>query len=381
MNATAVQVRPEQAGTGRKRPAARSDRVTVLIVVETVAAGQRLMEVVRLFEGDARVRVVFTAPPKADAGRAVRRFLSSVGAKTVPWQYALEHPFELAVATDCRTVDGLSCPIVLAPHVTPPVAMSRASVVALAHIEQRGWLAHQMPDEDQKTEIVGDPEFDRLLVSLAYRDAYRWALRVLPRQRLVVVASTLAAAPLLGCAPELPAQLIAELPRDDYRIALLADPDILQLPGRSQVLSRLRGAIRDGLRVVSEESDWCAVLAAADVVVGDCGPASLYATAVGIPIVLAAEPPEEVLCDGSPMADLAALAPRISAREPVARQMACLTPGSPFIDYSRVAARITSAPGAFAKNMCELIYRRLDISRPAYEPVAHPAPPPTLACH
>ncbi|HEU5331864.1 MAG TPA: hypothetical protein VFU73_03860 [Actinocrinis sp.] len=345
-----------------------------------MAAGQRLMEVVRLFEGDSRVRVVFTAPPAAEAGRAVRRFLSSVGAMTVPWQYALEYPFELVVATDCHAVDGLSCPIVLVPHVARPVTTSKASAVALAHTEQWGWLGCQTADEEQKAEIVGDPEFDRLIASLPYRDAYRWALRVLPRQRLVVVASTLAAAPLLSCAPELPAHLVAELPRDAYRIALLADPDMLQLPGRHQVLSRLTGAIRDGLRVVSEESDWCAVLAAADVVIGDCGPASLYATAVGIPIVLAAEPPDDALCDGSPMADLAALAPHISAREPLARQMACLTPGFPRVDYSRVAARITSAPGAFARNMCDLIYRRLDIPRPICEPVTYPAPPPTLAC-
>jgi hypothetical protein len=367
-------------GSDDARRVACAEATTVLIVVDSVAAGHRLMEVVRLFEGDFRVRVVFSVPPGADPEGCVRGFLASVGGVVLAWPDVKRLRLVMAVTAGPRGVDELTCPVVLLGFDGEASPGVKPSVLALAHADQRTRLARRCPDAAAVAQVVGDPEFDRILASLPYRDAYRWALGAMPRQRLVVISCASGAASLLECAPELPGRLTSQLPRSGYRVVLLVQAGSWREDGGARLGSRLDDAVGAGARLISAETDRHAVIAAADLVIGDCGPTSLYAMAAGTPVALAAGPSRGAVEAGSALADLAALAPRVTPREPLLRQIEQIVRDYPSVDYSHFAARITSQPGAFARNMRELLYARLGLAQPWAEPTMEPAPPPTPVC-
>lgn len=385
-----------------------AQRANVLIVVDTVTSGQRLLEVARLFEADFRVQVVFTSPVGGVFDNGVGEFLSGIGALVVPWRQAVDFGFALAVAAGHEGIHELHAPVVLLPHGAGfnkrVSAGQRGRVVArrevyglgaqwlvrdgalipstlvLAHEEERDRLALGCPEALSSAVVVGDPCYDRIAASRSRRYAYRDALGVPPGRRLVTVASTWGPSSLLGRAPDLPGRLVAELPRDEYQVIVLAHPNAWFGHGRWQITAWLTDALRGGLGLVPPESDWRAVLTASDVVIGDHGSASLYATAAGVPVAFAGSLSADVDRD-SPIGELAAIAPRLSSRKPLATQLARLGPDFRREDYARVAGRITSKPGRFAPNMRRLLYRHLHLGEPATAPPVEPAPLPTLIRH
>ncbi|MBS2965668.1 hypothetical protein KGA66_21635 [Actinocrinis puniceicyclus] len=392
-------------GPDAARWSTRTQCVTVLIVVDTVTSGQRLLEVARLFEADFRVQVVFTSPVGGVFDNGVGEFLAGIGALVVPWRQAVDFDFGLAVAAGHEGIHELHAPVVLLPHGAGfnkrVSAGQRGRVVAqrevyglgaqwlvrdgalipsalvLAHEEERARLALGCPQALSCAVVVGDPCYDRIEVSRPRRYAYRDALGVGPGRRLVTVASTWGPSSLLGRVPDLPGRLVAQLPPDEYQVIVLAHPNAWFGHGRWQITAWLTGALREGLGLVPPEADWRAVLAASDVVIGDHGSVSLYATAAGAPVAFAGQLSADV-DRGSPLGELAAFAPRLSSRRPFAAQLERLGPDFRRDDYARVAGRITSKPGRFAPNMRRLLYRHLGLDEPAVASAAEPAPLPTL---
>jgi hypothetical protein len=118
---------------------------------------------------------------------------------------------------------------------------------------------------------------------------------------------------------------------------------------------------------VPPEADWRGVLVSADYIVGDHGSLSLYGTATGAPVILATYP-EPDIDPASPLGDLASFAPRLRHRRPLLRQLARIPGDFRSTDYARVADRITSQPGAFARNTRSLIYRHLKLKEPPGRP-------------
>ena len=374
-----------RAGAGPQVPrhrTAAADRATLLAVVDSVSSGRRLMEVVRLVEGDARVRVFFTVPAGIETDLSIRRFLSSVGALVVPWSYATQHPFTLALTAGSEGIAELEVPTVLIPKSPAALGATGSATLALAHAQDRAVVARTHPQAAENAQVVGDADFDRLSASFPYRDAYRWALRVLPGQSLIVVATT-ESAHLPDPMIELPARLASALPREGYRVAVLAHPDAWYGPVRRRMALRLSESFREGFHVVAPDSDWCAVLAAADLVISDFGPFGPYAAAAGASVAFGAPPrggmAEPDRAFDSALTALAGLAPHMTAGEPLAKQLAGFTEACPRSAYAAIAARITSRPGRFAINMHRLVYRRLGIPQPSSQPAACPAPPPSLA--
>src|SRR5579884_1776965 len=283
-------------GPDAARWSTRTQCATVLIVVDTVTSGQRLLEVARLFEGDVRVQVVFTSPVGGVFDNGVGEFLTGIGALVVPWRQAVESAFTLAVAAGHEGIHELHAPVVLLPHGAGfnkrVSAAQRGRIVAprdvyglgaqwlvrdgalvpstlvLAHEEERDRLASSCPQALPAAVVVGDPCYDRIAASRSRRYAYRDALGVPPGCRLVTVASTWGPASLLGLAPDLPGRLVAELPRDEYQVIVLAHPNAWFGHGRWQITAWLTGALRGGLGLVPPEADWRAVLVASDVVIG-----------------------------------------------------------------------------------------------------------------
>src|SRR4029077_2507811 len=97
--------------------------------------------------------------------------------------------------------------------------------------------------------------------------------------------------------------------------------------------------------------------------------------AAGVPVVLAQFADDDV-APGSASALLAASVPQLRTDRPLAEQFTGA--GHRFPASEAVAARLTSEPGRFHRNMRRLMYRMLGLTQPATVPAAVPAAIPVL---
>ncbi|MHC3471722.1 hypothetical protein ACYF6T_23910 [Streptomyces sp. 7R007] len=389
-----VPVRPDV-----ERWATRRTRRRLLVVVHTVIAGQRLLDTVRLLEGDNRVQTFFTQAPDV-FGNGVAAFLDRLQGLVVPWSQAVQTRFDLALAASHGSLHELHAPVIVLPHgaghnkLTPagppgrPVAqrgvygLSRQRLVrdgvlvpeaiVLAHDEELTRLGRECPEALPVAEVVGDPCFDRIAAGLPFRALYRDALGVRAGQRLVLVTSTWGPDSLLGQGWELLERLVGELPRDEFRIAALLHPHVWTAHGVWQVRAWLAGLGRSGLTLVSPYGDWTGAVVAADYVVGDHGSVTLYGAMTGVPVLMAGRPDADV-DPGSPLAELMSFAPRLRPDRPLRPQLRRSEATCRTRRYERVAARISSEPGRFCRKMRALLYRKLRLRAPALRPTTEPA--------
>jgi hypothetical protein len=382
----------------------RSGCKTVLVAVHSVTTGQRLAGILPLVESDPRVQVVFTAAPQI-FGNGVAALLRRLDGIVIPWEQAVRSTFDLALAADPAAVHELHAPLVLVPHgaghnklmlrdAAGGAVAARGvnglhsqhlvhggrvvpAAIVLSHRADLTVLGRECPEALPAAEVAGDPCYDQLAVSKPRRAAYRRALGVTGGARLVVTASTWGTRSLFGQLAELHEQLLAELPGGRYRVIALMHPNVWFGHGPRQVRAWLGGAMRRGLSVVPPQSEWLGALVAADVVVGDAGSASVYASAAGLPVVLGTFPGEDV-APGSPAALLATSAPRLCPGDPLTAQLASAMANHPAELSEAVARRLTSEPGQFGRNMRRLVYRVLGLPQPSSIPVTPPAGMPAV---
>ncbi len=374
-----------------ERWATRRTRRRVLVVVHTVIAGQRLLDAMRLLEGDIRVQTFFTQAPDVFSN-GVGDFLDRLGGLVLPWSQAVQTHFDLALAASHGSLHDLQAPVVVLPHgaghnkitpVGPPgrtvahrgaYGLSRQRLVrdgalvpeaiVLAHHEELTRLGHECPEAVPVAEVVGDPCFDRVAASLPSRALYREALGVGARQRLVLACSTWGPDSLLSHGWSALERLVTELPADEYRTAALLHPHVWNAHGAWQVRAWLAELARSGLVLVSPHGDWAGAVVAADHIVGDHGSVSLYGAMTGAPVLMAGRP-DAAVDPGSPMAELMSFAPRLHGDRPVWQQLKRGSVPHRAHRYERVAARITSEPGRYARRMRALLYRKLRLRAPA----------------
>ncbi|MHB9757249.1 hypothetical protein ACYBSK_22980 [Streptomyces sp. BYX5S] len=391
--------RPVPVRLDADRWASRRIRKRVLAVVHTVTSGQRLMDAVRLLEGDARVQVCFTAAPDV-FGHGVDDFLGGLGGLVVPWEQAVQTPFDLALAAAYGGVHDLYAPVIVLQHgvghnklvaaarpgrpTAEPAAygLSRQRLVrdgavvpravALAHHDELVRLGRECPEAVPVAEVVGDPACDRIAASAACRALYRKALRTGPGRTLALVTSTWGPHSLLAHDWELLERLVTELPPDEYRIALTLHPNVWNAHGAWQVRSWLAGLARAGLVLVDRYAHWEGALIAADVVVGDHGSLPLYAAAAGVPVVLAGAGDAQLDAD-SPMAQLRCRAPRLRVDRPLRGQLRRAVATYDGQSHATAARCLTSHPGTFATRMRTLIYRTLRLRAVGTAPAPEPA--------
>lgn len=393
-----------------ERWATRRTSRRVLVVVHTVTSGQRVLEAVRLLEGDPRVQVCFTAAPDVFSN-GVTAFLDRLGGLVLPWDQAAQTRFDLALAASYGSLHELHSPVLVLPHgaghnkMVPERRRGRLAAargtyglarqmlvrdgavipetIVLSHEDDLARLGRECPEALPVAAVVGDPCYDRIQASRPSRALYREALRAGARQRLVVVCSTWGTGSLLGQGWELLHRLVRELPREDFRVAALLHPHVWNGHSEWQIRSWLAELGRAGLTVVSQHADWVGPLVAADVIVGDHGSTTLYGTATGAPVLLA-ELSGADLDPSSPMAELVSFAPRLRADRPLARQLSRDARASVRPRYEHVAGRITSEPGRFARLMRGLLYRKLRMRAPGGlpgAPVTERAALPRLVPH
>lgn len=363
----------------------------VLAVVRSVPAAGRLLDVAGLFADD-RVGVTFTVTPGSASEAGIEPMLRAAGVDPLPWDEAAAGCFDLALAASAKgDLHRIEAPLVLMPHGaghnrrvgTEPGSLSSASGLdpselvhggqliaerfVLSHHEQEERLHESCPEAKGRGVVVGDPAFDRMLSALGRRERYREALQ-LGGRRLVVVSSTWNRGSLLGSQREVVRTLLAELPQDEYRVALVAHPNVWSQHSRAQLELWFADEIEAGLVLVPPAEGWRAALIAADLVVGDVGSVTYYAASLGRPVLIAAFSTED-LDPRSPLLEFGSVLPRL-APGGVAEQVDRVVrmPAPPVADLL-IEHRSESAPRLRA-----LLYSLLKLPEPEHAARYRPLP-------
>lgn len=375
---------------------------TVLAVVHTVAAGTRLGDVVPLVESDPRVQVLFTAAPSSTNASGVEDFLGCLGAVTIPWRQAAAERLDLAVAAWDGRLHELHAPVLTVPHgvgagklirrwdgLGPEAARETAapdrarlvyrgrvipSAVVVPTWRQLAQLEKACPEAAGVAVVGGDPCCDRLMASLPLRPQYRRAIGTGGR-RLVVISSTWGQGSLLEHGPGLIAGILDGLPTSDYQVAAVIHPNAWAYHGRRAICGWLAGAMRRGLVLVPPEDGWRALLAAADLVIGDHGSVTCYGAAAGVPVVLASFPEDDIDPD-TPPARLGRLAGRLRPGEPVAPQAEHAMTGWSADAAAGMLGQITDLPGQSAAVIRATMYQLMRLPEPRAEPECQPVAVP-----
>lgn len=350
----------------------------VLVIVPSVVAGTRLLDLLPLLDSDFRVQVYFTLPEPCGH---TAKFLTSIGALVVPWEMASQHEFDLVLAASYRRVDRAPGPVLVLPHgasamksrkrartagrdALPVHGLDRqllmrdgrvpASAIVLSHDQELEALAESCPEALPVAVVAGDICLDRMLASVPFREHYRRALGLGPDDTLVTISSTWTPESTFCQRPE----LYRELSRK-HRVAAVLHPNIWATHGEWQVRSWLAGC---DVIVVPPEKGWQATMIASDVVIGDFGSTTQYAAAIGARMLLATCP--EVR-HGSLAHALRETAPTYTGNLAEA------------VVVPNFADLISSRPGQAGAILRTAMYRLLGISEPAHAVPVSPCSSPT----
>jgi hypothetical protein len=372
---------------------------TVLVIVRTVTTLTRLLDILALTKLDRRIQTIFTHDSANPAffGAGVQRFLDRIEGAVLPWDQATETRFDLAIAaSENDRLQELDAPILLVPHgvgyqkyypnsqvisgLNPERLLDGDRVVpaaiALPHARQQEQLRAVCPAAAPRAVVVGDPSLDRMLASRHREAQYRAGFGA-GDKKLVILASTWGPTSLLGGCPELPDRLVAELPVDEYQIAVILHPGIWSAHGPWQVRAWLSRAEAYGLRVVPPEDGWQAALTAATCVLSDQGSLSLYAAALDKPLLLAPGDSPNTVAD-SALAALTARSARLNLDGHLRTQIDAAIHGHVPGANESVLRLAFDDPGRCAQRLRPLIYRLLGLAEPADEPAFPPVQAPTL---
>ncbi|MDT0310455.1 hypothetical protein RM780_26415 [Streptomyces sp. DSM 44917] len=359
-----------------------------------MTSSTRLLEVLpALFGDDPRVEVLFGYDSTSAFNGGVLDLLGAHDVRVVGWEDAGEGPCDLVLtATENASFGHLRAPVLVMPHgvgfhkmvpdargpgrrlsgVVPAALLeSERSWYAVSHPDQAEQLGAVRPDLAGRTLLVGDPCYDQLLDSRAARTRYRRALGLEEGdgRRLAVVSSTWGRQSLIGTVPDLPRRLLAELPLDDYAVAAILHPNVWFGHSPWQIRTLQRGALEAGLLLIPPFAGWQAAVVAADVVLGDHGSVTLYAAALGRPVLLAAFGEESV--PGTAMDALGrgatALDPAKGLREQIENERARHRPEV----AEELAGLAFRHPGMALARLRSAVYGLLDLAQPP-APVRRP---------
>ncbi|MGW1048401.1 hypothetical protein [Streptomyces sp. NPDC002521] len=377
----------------------------MLLVVHNVTSATRLLDVLPLFHGDMRVQLLASCTGSSPFQDGVTELLSQVGVPVLPWDQALSTPVDLAVSASFGgQLADISGKLVVLPHgsgyfkrlwttgasafgLSPEWLLTEDSrpfvdAMVLSHPEQLERLRTACPQALQAAVVAGDPAFDRIMAAQPRRERFRRAFGVRRGQRLIVFSSTWNPESIFGdggsgdVAPSLLARLTGELPADEFRVTAVLHPNTWHGHGPGQIRIWLNQARQRGLTLVDPLRDWRQAVIAADALIGDFGAVSYYAAALGVPVLLGADP-GEVLVPESPVAAFVRETPRLEPAKPLRPQLdALITEHRPL---SAPAAFVTSVPGQSAVLLRRLFYRLIGIPEPVGPALLPSLPLPAYA--
>lgn len=255
----------------------------------------------------------------------------------------------------------------LDPQYLMPSDDAPTALYALAHPDQVARLADASPEAAARAKVIGDPTLERILASRSLRDRYRAALGTGART-LIALASTWGPECLLRQRPELPAELAAHLPCDEYQLALIVHPNEWSLLGGYELTERLAPALDAGMVLAGPYQEWASVLIAADALITDHGSTALYYSAASDRPVVNVHRGVELI-HGSPMDVLLRQVPRLGPAEAVRDALEAYRPGP-----GRAAAQAGfAAQGESLSRLRTEVYALLGLT-----PSAHRTPPRLL---
>lgn len=379
----------------------------VLAVARTTTSYNRILDVLPALADDPRVQVVFTIDEGSEFSIGVADHIRAMDARIIPWSTAREMSFDLVIAaSDNSDLHELAGPKLLVPHGaghqkysahSDPAAgaareLSGLSISALWHdgspVPARIGLSHgnqlaqlklAAPGLVDRAAVIGDPCLDRLSALARDRGRQRRLLGVQPWHSLVAVTSTWGAGSSIGRWPTLPADLVAQLPYDEFRVAAVLHPNIWAQHSGWQIRHWLNRARAAGLILVPPTGPWQSALAAADCVVGDHGSLSAYTTGLRRPLVLAAFDATEVPA-GTAMSELGALMPRLVREQPLAEQIRRTIATVDRVQLDRLADMVFAHRDESLDLLQDLMYELMSLAPPALRPMpsAATAEPPMI---
>ncbi|GAA1075150.1 hypothetical protein [Nocardiopsis metallicus] len=169
-------------------------------------------------------------------------------------------------------------------------------------------------------------------------------------------------------------RLLAELPYDEFRIALVLHPNVWSSHSSRQIEAWLAEALRSGLVLIPPHEGWRATVTAADLVISDHGSVSVYAAAVGRPVLLATDGRDAIDPD-SGLGHLYGVAHHLDPRAPLPPQ---LHQAEKRREQTRETARtwVSSAPGQALDLIRAEAYRLMGATPPPHAPALLAVPPP-----
>ncbi|MFC3486344.1 hypothetical protein ACFORH_20510 [Amycolatopsis roodepoortensis] len=387
-------------GAGAEARVTRAGCRTALVVVPTMTAGTRLLDIVPLLESDHRVQLVFTVPHTTDQWPGVEEFVRAQHGLLMPWEQAVHHTFDLVLAASHRHLEQLRGPILLVGHgagtmkshlysrkaetpVLPATGLDRElltyrgrilpSVLALATEEERAALGSLCPEALPVATVVGDICLDRMIDGGRFREHYRQTLGLNPRRRLVTISSTWSTDSIFGRVPSLCRAVLEALPSSRYSVAAVLHPNVWTVHGRRQVTAWLSDCVEAGLRLIPPDRGWQATMIASDWVIGDHGSTTAYAAAIGCPVTLAAGPSDrlrpgsiaDLVRENAPILEPGPL--RFQEAEAIRRQERL---------SSVAGAAISSRPGRAAGILRSAMYRLVGLPEPDCPPSIPMLPAP-----
>ena len=375
------------------------DRV-VLMCCRTLTSTIRLLETHRLFRDDVRLRFVFAVDNGSEFSGLSEQLLRAAGVPAiVDWnQIPRLRPDLTLAASENVAMDALPGNVLLLPHGVgfnkyiqasdgsaarvaglPTAAALRTGRLrlTLTHPDQDAQLRALRPQAAGHTVVTGDPVLDQLGASMPLRQHYQDMLHAGTRD-VVLLSSTWGRESAWGHHWRLPAELLAALPVDEYRVCLALHPNVWARYGRLGVTSYLAKALDAGLVLLPPESGWHAAMVASAVVIADHGSLALYAAALGKPLLLTGDATTGgVVVPGTPMADLLSEARRLDLDRPLAAQVA--DAGS-HDSVRAIGERAFTHRGAAIDRLREEIYRSLNLPAPDEFDLAR-VPDPVFSMH
>ncbi|UOZ06296.1 hypothetical protein [Amycolatopsis sp. WQ 127309] len=376
---------------------------TALVVVPTMAAGTRLLDLVPLLETDHRVQILFTVPHDTDSWYGVEEFVRAQHGLVLPWHQAIQHRFDLVLTASHRHLAELRGPILLVSHgagalksyrfsrkagatAAPATGLDRElltyrgrilpSVLALGTEAERDAVRDLCPEVLSRVDVTGDICLDRMRASAFRRQQYRDRLGVGSDQHLVTISSTWSTDSVFGQLPKLGRAVCDALASNRYAVAAVLHPLVWTVHGKRQVAAWFSSCVRAGLLLIPPDAGWQATMIASDWVIGDHGSTTAYAAAIGCPVTVAAHP-GDALREGS-LGDLVRReAPGLRHDQPLVDQVGRAVEARDQV-AAAVSAAITSRPDGAAAALRKAMYRLMELSEPREpaEPAVLPAPVP-----
>ncbi len=319
----------------------RPVRKHLLVVVRNFTSLDRVLELLHALTEDLCLAIKFVVDAGSKFANGITERLRSLGMDVISWEQARQQPWDAIYAAHVdKRLAQLRGPLLVTAHgvsynrirsestggdTSYPAGLSPFELTAggqvypafigLGHPEQ---LSRIFPEGRAHAVLVGDLVMDKLVANRHQRRKIRDQLGVGDRQ-LICVSSTWGDHSTVGTQLSMVKRLVAELPSDEYVVALVAHPNVWIGGSPYELRMEFDDQLDSGLLLI-DLTCWQAALVAADLLIGDHGSVSNYAAGLGLPVLIAADGDAE-LHPASPVSWLHARLPRVDHAAPLRRQV------------------------------------------------------------